>query len=263
MTLLGFDRRDLSTIWNFFRMFLRDRFLGSRLGAVWALLNPMVMLATYTFVFGFVFKSKLPGSDTTLAYATWLIAGYGPWLAISESLNSASHSVSANGGLVKNIAFKTECLPLAASLMGMVPLTISVAFAFVLLVVDGNPPTWHVVAAIPGIVLTFAFIAALGLGAAALTTFVRDFGVMLPSILLVLLFATPIFYPLEAMPRTLHAMSAWNPFYLVVDFIRSPLVFHKIPPLEQWLFVMFLTGTIGWVNLRIFRRVKGSFSSVV
>ncbi|TFY99674.1 ABC transporter permease [Ramlibacter rhizophilus] len=263
MTLLGFDRRDLSTTWNFFRMFLRDRFLGSRLGTVWALVNPLLMLGTYTFVFGFVFKSKLPGSDTTLAFATWLIAGYGPWLAISESLNSASQSVVANGGLVKNMAFKTECLPLAASLLGMVPLSISVVFAFTLLFIDGNYPTWHALAAVAGVVMTFAFVASLGLGAAAVTPFVRDFGVMLPSLLMMLLFATPIFYPLEAMPGKLRAISAWNPFYLTVDFIRSPLIYHTIPPLKQWLFVAGVTACIGLVNLRLFRRLKGNLSSVV
>lgn len=263
MTLLGFDRRDLATIWNFFRMFLRDRFLGSRLGTVWALLNPMLMLATYTFVFGFVFKSKLPGSDTTLAYVTWLICGYGPWLAMTESLNASAQSVVANAGLVKNMAFKTECLPLASSLLGMVPLAISVVFAAVLLVLDGNFPTWHALAVLPGILLAFAFIASLGLGVAVLTTFVRDFGVILPNLLMILLFATPIFYPLQAMPGVLSRISAWNPFYLAVDFIRAPLVFHTVPEIKQWLYVAGLTLVIGTINLRLFRRVKGSLSSAV
>ncbi|MBA3771238.1 MAG: ABC transporter permease [Ramlibacter sp.] len=263
MTVLGFDRRDLSTVLNFFRMFLRDRFLGSRLGLVWAVLNPLLMLGIYTFVFGFIFKAKLPGADTTLAYSTWLIAGYGPWLAVSESLNSSAQSVVGNGGLVKNMAFKTECLPLAASILGMVPLSISVLFAFVLLMVDGNWPTWHALAVIPGVVLAFAFLAALGLGAAVLTVFVRDFAVMLPSLLLILLFATPIFYPLESMPGLLRRISVWNPFYLVADFIRSPLVFHTIPPWPQWAFVTVLTAVIGLVNLRLFRRLKGSLSSML
>src|SRR4051812_31826363 len=61
MTLLGFDRRDVSTVRNFFRMFLRDRFLGSRLGTAWAVLNPLMMLGIYTYVFAFVFKARLPG----------------------------------------------------------------------------------------------------------------------------------------------------------------------------------------------------------
>lgn len=263
MTLLGFDRRDLSTVLNFFRMFLRDRFLGSRLGTAWAVLNPLVMLGIYTFVFGFVFKAKLPGADTTLAYATWLIAGYGPWLAISESLNSSAQSVVGNSGLVKNMAFKTECLPLAASILGLVPLTISIVFAAVLMAIDGNWPTWHALAVLPGLALTFAFLAALGLGLAVLTVFVRDFAVVLPSLLLMVLFASPIFYPSDAMPRILRTVSEWNPFFLMAEFIRQPLVFHAVPPLSQWVYLALLTVLIGVLNLTLFRRLKGSLSSML
>lgn len=263
MTLFGFDRRDLATMWNFFRMFLRDRFLGSRLGTVWALLNPVLMLGIYTFVFGYVFKAKLPGANTTLAFATWLIAGYGPWLAISESLNSAATSVVGSSGLVKNMAFKTECLPLAASMMGLVPLAISIVFALVLMLVDGNVPTWHALAAIPGLVLTFAFLAALGLGLAMLTVFVRDVSLILPNLLMVVLFASPIFYPLDAMPAVLRRAAQWNPFFLLAQFVREPVLFHRIPPLSQWVYMVVLIAAIGLVTLKLFRRVKGSMSSML
>jgi len=263
MTLFGFDRRDASTVWNFFRMFLRDRFLGSRLGAVWALLNPLMMLGIYTFVFGFVFKAKLPGADTTLAYSIWLIAGYGPWLAISESLNSAAQSVVGNGGLVKNMAFKTECLPLAATLLGLVPLTISVVFALALMVIDGKLPSWHALAAVPGVMMIFLFLSALGLGVSALAVPFRDLAVVLPNLLMMVLFASPIFYPIEAMPAQLQILAAWNPFYLLVEFVRQPVVYHNIPSLEKWVYMIFLSMAIGVLNLKLFRRFKGQFSSML
>lgn len=253
----GFERRDARTIWNFLRMFLRDRFLGSRLGSVWALLNPLLMFGIYTFVFGYVFKAKLPGADTTLAYATWLIAGYGPWLAVTESLNSAAQSLVGNRGLIKNMAFKTECLPVAAALLGAVPLAISVVFSFVLLAIDGNFPTWHVVALVPAFVIFFLFLSALGLGLAGITAYLRDFGVVLPNLLTVLLFASPIFYPLEAMPKALQGIAQWNPFYLLIEFVRQPLIFHRIPALSHWLYMTLLTGVLLWLSLTSFRKVKG------
>lgn len=257
MIVWGFERRDVRAVWNFLRMFLRDRFLGSRLGSVWVLLNPLLMFGIYTFVFGYVFKARLPGADTTLAYAIWLIAGYGPWLAITESLNASAQSLVGNRGLIKNMAFKTECLPLAASLLGAVPLGISIAFSLVLLVVDGNVPTWHVVAILPGLVIFFLFLSALGLGLAGLTAYLRDFGVILPSLLTILLFASPIFYPIEAMPRSLQSISQWNPFHLLIEFIRQPLIFHRLPPPSQWLYMSGLTAVLSWASLTSFRKVKG------
>jgi lipopolysaccharide transport system permease protein len=244
-------------------MFLRDRFLGSRLGTVWAILSPAMMLGIYTYVFGFVFKAKLPGADTTLAFATWLIAGYGPWLAISESLNSAAQSVTGSSGLVKNMAFKTECLPVAASLLGLVPLAISIVFAVVMMTIDGNVPTWHALAVIPGIVMIFAFLAALGFGLAVLTVFVRDTTLVLPNVLMMILFASPIFYPLDAMPGILARFANWNPFYLLAQFIREPVMFHRIPPLSQWVYTAVIIAVIGLINLRLFRRLKGSLSSML
>lgn len=263
MTLLGFDRRDAATARNFFRMFLRDRFLGSRLGAIWAVMNPLLMLAIYTFVFGFVFKARLPGADTTLSYSIWLIAGYGPWLAIAESLNSAASSVVANASIVKNMAFKTECLPIAAAMTGVVPLAVSIVFVSVLMVLDGNVPTWHVVALIPALLITFAFLAAVGLAFAALTVFVRDFAVMLPTLLTAALFASPIFYPLESVPRILQVLSTWNPLFLISELIRQPLVYHRLPPASSWLYMTVLTLVLGLLSVRVFRRVKGSFSSMI
>lgn len=263
MNILGFDRRDGHTILNFFRMFLRDRFLGSRLGTVWAVLNPMLMLAIYTFVFGFVFKARLPGANTTLAFATWLIAGYGPWLAISEALNSAANCVVTSSGLVKNMAFKTECLPVAASLLGLVPLAISMLFTLVLMTVDGRPPTWHAIVAIPGILMIFAFLTALGLGLAVLTVFVRDVNMILPNVLMMVLFASPIFYPMESMPRLLRRAAEWNPFYLLSQFIREPLLFHRIPPLSEWVYMGVLSAVLGLLTLTLFRRLKGHFSSML
>jgi len=149
MTVAGFERRDLLTIWNFARMFVRDRFLGSRLGSIWAVINPLLLMALYTFVFGFVFKARLPGSETTLAYTAWLIAGFGPWLAISEGISSAAASIHGNSGIIKNLAIKSECLPLAAVLVGLIPLLVSLLFLLALLIADGNFFSNHLVFYIP------------------------------------------------------------------------------------------------------------------
>lgn len=263
MTFLGFDRRDAATVWNFFRMFLRDRFLGSRLGGVWAVLSPLLMLGTYTYVFGFVFKTRLPGSDSTLAYVVWLIAGYAPWLAISEALSYSASIVVGNGGLVKNMAFKTECLPVAAVMMGFVPLVVGVSFVLVLMFAGGDAPTWHVIGVVPGVLMMFLFLSAVGIGFAALTVFVRDFGMILPTLLLAALFASPVFYPLDSVPRVLRASAEWNPLYLMAESIRKPLVYHDFLPLDRWLYMIALTAAIALFNLHVFRRVKGDFASVL
>jgi lipopolysaccharide transport system permease protein len=138
MVILGLDSADLRFILNMWRMNLADRYLGSVLGSAWAILNPLLMFALFTFVFGFVFKARLPGADSTLGYSIWLICGYGPWMANTEAITSASNSIVGNPGLVKNMSFKTEVLPIAASLLGLIPLSVSIVFLLALQVVGGN-----------------------------------------------------------------------------------------------------------------------------
>lgn len=76
--IIKFSRKDLHMVVNAFKMNLRDRYMGSALGLFWAIINPLIFLGLYTFIFGFVFKAKVPGSETTLAYSIYLISGFEP-----------------------------------------------------------------------------------------------------------------------------------------------------------------------------------------
>lgn len=263
MNVLGFDRRDAQTIWNFLKMFVRNRFLGSHLGSIWAIANPLLLFSIYTFVFGFVFKSKLPGSEATLSYVTWLIAGFGFWLGLNEALVSAANSIHGNSGIVKNMAFKIECLPLAATLMGLIPLAVSLAFLLVLLPFDGNPPSWHALVVPFVVLLAFALVAGLGLALAPLVVFFRDVGVALPTLLMMMLFATPIFYPIDAMPGWAQTISHVNPIFILVDWMRQPLIFHRFPNPLSLIWVMLLAAAIWSFSLPAFRRVKGHLHSAL
>ncbi|WP_207765417.1 ABC transporter permease [Cuspidothrix issatschenkoi] len=260
-SILGFTYQDLKFIFNFCKMNIRDRYLGSSLGSIWAVLNPLLMLGIYTFVFGYVFKSKLPGSDTTLSYAIWLISGYGPWLAINESIMAATTSVVSGAGLIKNIAFKTEVLPVASSLVGFVPLAVSILFLLILLVIDGNLPTWHVIIVIPVTIILFWFIIAISFFLSAINVFIRDVSVILPNLLMMLLFATPIFYPLELVPGILQIASQANPFYILAEAYRECILNHNIPNLIALGYVLLISYIIYLVGLKFFQRLKGYFDA--
>jgi len=242
-------------------MNIRDKYLGSRLGSLWAVANPLLMLALFTFVFGFVLKMRTPGAETSLSYAIWLISGYGPWIATTEGLIAASMSVVASAGLVKNMAFKTELLPVTAALTGLVPLSVCLSFLALLLVVDGNMLTWHAVFSVIIMALQFSLIIALGFMMSAITVFVRDFVIALPNVLLIVLFSTPIFYPLSMTPKFVQAISEWNPFYIISDGYRRVLIYHEVPNLVGLAYVGVLSLVLAFYGLKLFRRYKGYFEA--
>ena len=263
MSIMGFDRADLRFIFNLWRMNLADRYLGSALGGAWAILNPLIMFALFTFVFGFVFKARLPGADSTFAYSIWLICGYGPWLANTEALTAASNSIISNAGLVKNMSFKTEVLPIASTMLGLIPLAVSIAFLLGLQLLAGDGWQWSLIWLPLVVLVQFLFLSAFGVMIAAITTFVRDFGIVLPNLLMIVLFATPIFYPVEAVPSIVRSLMAFNPIYIIASAYRAVLLGGQVIPLAPLLALAFLSFGLLAFALGVFRRVKGYFPAVV
>ncbi|MCM8612116.1 MAG: ABC transporter permease [Candidatus Accumulibacter sp.] len=248
---------------NLFRMTVRDRYLGSSLGSFWAITNPLFMLALFTYVFGFVFKVRLPGSETTLAYVIWLISGYGPWIAMTEAITGATNSVIGASGLVKNMAFKTELLPIAGTLVGLINLAVSLVFLFVLLIWSGSTISWHVLLLPVVVILQFAFAAALGMWLSAIAVFIRDVVQILPTLLTALMFMTPIFYPFESMPAIIQKVSVANPFYQIAEGYRATLLENRVPDVLGLGYVTLLSAVIFHFGLRAFRRAKGAFDAAM
>lgn len=261
--MLGFNRSDVLLILNFFKMNLRDKYLGTSLGTFWALINPLLMLGIYTYIFGFVFKVKLPGAETTLTYVIWLISGYGPWMALSEATMGATMSVVSGSGIVKNIAFKTEILPIASALTSVVPLAISMVFIVILMTFDGKPVSPYVLTLPLVIILQFMLVIGIGFFFATIHVFVRDFGIALPNALNAIMFLTPIFYPLDSMPRLIQLVSNLNPIYALVEAYRAPLIHGRPPDIAGLLYVFFVAALLCVIGLRVFRRAKGHFNSML
>lgn len=258
---LDFNKRDILLLLNFFKMSLRDRFLGSSLGMVWAIANPIMMLSIFTFVFGFVFKSKLPGAETSLSYVIWLISGYGPWLAISEGIMSSTIAVVANNAIVKNLSFKTELLPISGGLMGIVPLFVAIVFLACLIIADGRVPSWSWLFLIPAIITQFVFVIGIGFFLSTLNVFVRDVSTALPNLLMLVLFFSPIFYALSAFPHALQMVSIFNPFYIMTEMYRQPLLYNQLPSIWSIIYLWVFAIIIFALGLKFFRRAKPYFDS--
>ena len=261
--MLGFVRSDLRLARNLVAMQVRDRYLGSSVGAAWAVVNPLFMLSLYTFIFAFVLKVRLPGADSTFAYVLWLIAGYGAWLATVDALTASTHAVVGSSGIVKNLALKTELLPLAATLACLITLSVCLLFVVVLMMADGRSLGWSL-AWLPIIVVVHVWLlAAIGLWLSAANVFIRDLGLALPNLLTIAMFATPIVYPIESLPPRLQQVTLANPFYILVSAYRSVVLAQREPDVWGLIYVAVLGTVVFMLGLMAFRRLKGQFSSML
>jgi len=253
--------RNRALLVNFARRELTTRYLGSVSGLAWALLNPLALLAVYQFVFTHIFKATAFAGQS---FITFVAVALWPWLAVQEGLQRGTVSLGSYAGMIRKVAFPHEIVVLASVLA-----TFALQFAgylavLVVLALAGEPvhltglivaiPVWGVViVAVLG--LTFAL--------AALQVFVHDVEHMLMPILMILMYLTPILYPLSLVPGNLRAFVAANPFSWVVARLREALLegriaFHASDAVALVVALLLLAGG-HWV----FRRLSPHFEDFV
>ena len=261
--MFGFNKADMSITYYLFKMIIRDKYLGTKFGIIWGVIGPLLLLGVYIFVFGFVLKSKIPGSEKSLDFVIWLISGFVPWLAISEAITASASSVISGIALVKNIVFKTELLTIASVFTGLLPFGVGIIVLVVLLIVSGHGFSWSILWLIFVLPLHFFFLVSIGLFLAATTVFIRDISQVLTSILMLFLFFTPIFYTIEMMPQLIQSVTFYNPFYHIVQFYRDILVSGTSPNLSGVVYMFVLSSVLFVFGLKYFRKLKGYFVSVL
>ena len=214
--------RDRALFVNFFRRELTTRYLGSVTGLAWALLNPLALLAVYYFVFTQVFRAGAFGGQSFLAFvavALW------PWLAAQEALQRGVVSLAGYSGLIRKVAFPHEIVVLAS-----VAATFALQFAgyvtvLIVLKAAGEPIYLPgLVIAVPVWLILVTGVVGLAFALAALQVFVRDVEHVLMPLLMMLMYLTPILYPLAMVPERLRPWVEANPFGWVVARLREALL---------------------------------------
>lgn len=263
MSLFGFTREDGCKFITFAKMALADKFIGTALGGIWVVVSPLLLMAVMTFVFGFVFPSRMPGVDSGLGQVLWLLAGYSPWLGINEGLSASTASIVRNAGLVKNLHLKTELLPLSSALTAMFPAAIGLLFVFALLLGDGQMPKLVWLWVVPAVVFTFVATAGLGMILATGNVFLRDVSQALPNVLMIVMFASPLFYSVGQFPEWVKTVMMVNPLYAVSEAFRQPLVFGSAPPPWAITYLAVLAVVLFWAGLKVVRRMQRHFEALL
>src|SRR5262249_38178660 len=192
-------------------------------------INPLLLMLTYFFVFGVVMRSRFPGDDTRYAFALNFLAGMLPWLAFNEAIGRAPSVMLEHRNFVKKLVFAVETLPLNLVFAGLVTELFAILLycGFLFAVRGSLPPTvlWLPVLLIPQLLLT----AGLAWFFAALGVFARDLGQIMGFILTLWFFLTPICYPENKLPHIAAGLLTKNPIYVLVDGYRSNLLQNQAP----------------------------------
>ncbi len=240
------------------------RYRGSVLGILWSFFNPVFMLAVYTFVFSVVFKARW-GTDgeSRAEFALILFAGLLVFNLFAECITRAPSLIIANANYVKKVVFPLEILPWvafgAALFHFLVSLSVWLLFSFWVL---GVP---HATLLLFPLVLAPLVLLVMGLSwfLAALGVFLRDVAQMVGVMITVLMFLTPIFYPISAIPERYRFFLYLNPLTFVVEQTRDLLIFgNEIAwgPMGLLLLIAFFVACLGFAW---FQKTRKGFADVL
>lgn len=242
---------------------VEGRYRGSILGLAWAVAHPLLYLGVFTFVFGIVFEARWGTSVGPHApFALNLFAGLIVYWLFAETLGRAPGLVVGHASLVKRVLFPVETLPWAATLAAAFHTLVALAVWFAGHLVFVGPPPW--IALLAPVALLPTALVALGLSyvVAGVGVYARDIGQLVTVALTVLLFLSPIFYPLEAVPEAFRSVFYLNPLTAAVEEVRAVLIGGAAPgwPTAIGLVVGWIVAAAGHL---LFRRLRRGFADVL
>ncbi len=238
---------------------IRQDYLENVSGFAWLLLQPLMLLGVYAFIFTTVFRARVVDSGD-VPFIAWLAVAFWPWTAFSEAVLRASSSITSNAGLIGKVAFATEQLPLAQVTATFLMHLAGYLAVLLVLQLTGTDIQWaYLPLALPLLVLLWVLACGLGLVFSALSVFVRDLAQMLPPLMTFWFFTTPVLYSPSLFPERLSWAMEWNVMTTFVQGLRDLLLFGRLDfaaiTLGLALGVFLLAGAALW----FFRRLAGHF----
>ncbi|HNT39984.1 MAG TPA: ABC transporter permease [Rubrivivax sp.] len=222
-----------SSWWLFLRFAQREitnRFAGSLLGGLWALLHPLALLLIYDFVFTSVLRIR-PPPETTVPFLVFLALALWPWLAFSEAVMRGTASVVANAALVKKIPFAHELVVYAAVAASFALHLAGFGVVLAFLAAAGHALHWT---GLPLVLYGLLALAALATGMAlllgALQVFVRDVEQGLAPLMGILFYLCPILYTVSMVPSWMRPWIWLNPVAVLIEGVRDALLQGRIVP---------------------------------
>lgn len=247
-------------LWTLVSRELKARYRGSALGFFWSLVNPLLLLAVYSFVFSVVFQPRVPGMEP---YPLFLVSGLFPWIWTSTAILEGTVSLTANAGLIRKAAFPAELLPAVSVVSNLahfalaLPILAAAMVAGRLLGYGVGGPGFLLLPAV--VALQLPVVAGLALGLSALNVHFKDVRDLVSHLMTLFFFLTPILYVVtpETVPFwPLRALIRANPFTPYTLAYQDVLFLGTVPAPDLWL-QMAVTGALVWAaGAWIFSRLR-------
>lgn len=263
----------VNSLWSnrslIFQMTKRDilsKYKGSAIGVLWSLINPILMLTIYTLVFSVVFKARWGNAavdEPKTQFAVILFVGMIIHSFLAECLLRAPNIILQHANYVKKVVFPLEILPVVAVLSAIFQSVISSSVLIMAFFVFNGYV--HLTLIFAPIVFLPLVILALGLTwlISSLGVYIRDIGQSIGVIVTILIFLSPVFYPLSALPEWMQSIVLLNPLTYIIEQSRVVIVWGQLPDFLGLAIYSVNALWISYVCYFWFQKTRGGFADVI
>jgi lipopolysaccharide transport system permease protein len=251
-----------------FQMVRREvvgRYKGSVMGIAWSLLNPIFMLVIYTFVFSVVFKARWGegASDSKTQFAILVFIGMIVQGLFTEAVNRAPGLITGNVNFVKKVIFPIEILPVISLGASLFHALISLLVLVAALIAVNGYLNWTIIF-IPLVLLPLIiFILGFTWVLASLGVFMRDVGQTVGLLTTVLMFISPVFYPVSALPENFQKWMMLNPLAFIIEQARSVAIYGNAPDCQGLAVYTAIALMVLWLGYIWFQKTRKGFADVL
>jgi lipopolysaccharide transport system permease protein len=245
---------------------VQGRYQGSAFGLAWSFLTPMCMLVVYTFVFSEIFKIRwggLGGDDSKTQFAVILFVGMIVLSLFTDVLSRAPSLILTNVNYVKKVVFPIEILPVIAMGVALYHSLISLGVLLAAFALFNGYLHWTAIfiplVLLPLVILTMGLAWML----ASLGVFLRDIGQTIGIIITLLMFLSPVFYPITAVPERFQPLIMANPLTFIIEQAREVLIWGHLPNWAGLSAYTLAAAATAWAGYAWFQKTRKGFADVL
>ena len=232
---------------------LKVKYRRSFLGYVWSILNPLLMMLLQTLVFSYMFRFQIEN------FPLYLICGNTLFNFFNESTNMGMGSVLGNSSLIKKVYVPKFIFPISRVVSSFVNLLFSLAAIILVMLITRSPFHLTILLVLAPLVLLFLFTCGMALLLSALAVYFRDLQYLYGIVTMAWMYATPLFYPISALPPFMVAIVKLNPLYHYINCMRCLVMYGTVPGSNTWFACIVCAVGMMVVGLAAFRKLQRNF----
>ncbi len=232
---------------------LKVKYRRSFLGYVWSILNPLLMMILQSIIFSYMFRSNIPN------FPLYLICGNTLFTFFNETTTMGMDSIIQNASLIKKVYIPKFIFPLSRAVSCFVTMAFSLAAIVLVMLFTRATFYWTILLFWLPLAFLFLFSCGMALLLSALAVYFRDMRHLYGVLTMGWMYATPLFYPLEALPDQIIPLIKLNPLYHYINLFRNLVMYGNIPGPNTWFACIASAGVAFALGLLAFRKLQRNF----